>query len=134
MKRFLAPLVLALGLTTAQTAPTAPAAPLLGTQWELWLIGTKTVTAERKPTLSFAEGRAGGYLGCNTGGGAYTLSKTSLQFGPLVSTMMACEPALMRLEQDFAAALRATLRYSLSPDGQTLRLVGTGKVLTFKRL
>ena len=123
----------ALNLTAAQTAPT-PTASLLGTQWELQQIGSKAVSAERKPTLNFAEGRAGGHLGCNTGGGSYTLKNSSLQFGPILSTMMACDDPLMKLERDYSSALQKTLRFTLSEDGKTLRLLGTGNVLTFKRL
>lgn len=107
---------------------------LEGSEWELQAIGGKAVTVERKPTLTFTPERVSAYYGCNRGGGAYTVKGTALKFGALMSTKMACGEAQDRLETEFSLALSKALRYSLSSDGMTLRILGGGKSLSFKRM
>lgn len=118
--------VLALGFGMAQNT-------LEGSEWELQAIGGKAVTAEKKPTLYFDVDRATAYYGCNRGNGTYTVSGTALKFGQLISTKMACGEERDRLETEFSLALSKALRYSLSSDGMTLRILGGGKSLNFKR-
>ncbi len=115
--------------------PVAVAQGSLGTRtWELQRIGTKAVTAARKPTISFGKDRVNVFFGCNKGGGSYTLKGRALKFGPLVSTKMACGTALDALETEFARALTKVARYSVSADGSnTLDLSpsGSGVLLRF---
>lgn len=107
---------------------------LEGSEWELKAIGGKAVTAEKKPTLAFTPERVNAFYGCNRGGGSYTLKGTSIKFGALMSTKMACGEAQDRLETEFSRSLSKALRYSLSSDRMTLRILGGGKSLSFKRM
>ena len=66
----------------------------------------------RMPDLRFgADGNAGGFSGCNSMGGPYTISGDSLDFGPLAMTMMACEEG-MDVERAFGAALDRVVRFA----------------------
>lgn len=128
MKNLLALLaMLALGFGLAQNV-------LEGSEWELEAIGGKAVTLEKKPTLAFTADRVNAFYGCNRGSGAYTLKGTAIKFGALMSTKMACGEAQDRIEMEFSVALSKALRYSLSADGMTLRILGGDKSLTFKRV
>lgn len=118
---------LAVGISMAQNV-------LEGSEWELEAIGGKAVTAEKKPTLAFTLERVNAFYGCNRGGGSYMLKGTSIKFGALMSTKMACGEAQDRLEVEVTAALSKALRYSLSSDKMTLRILGGGKSLSFKRI
>jgi heat shock protein HslJ len=66
----------------------------------------------RMPELRFgADGNAGGFSGCNSMGGPYTVSGDSLTFGPLAMTMMACDEG-MEVERAFGAALERVVRFA----------------------
>jgi heat shock protein HslJ len=102
--------------------------------WELQRIGTKTVTAQEKPTIRFGADRADVFFGCNTGGGAYTLKGRSLKIGPLVSTKKACGEPLDDLEREYVSALAKVTGYAVSAaEGKTvsMSLVGPGVILRF---
>ena len=60
------------------------------------------------------DGRVSGNTGCNMFNGPYTLSGSSISFGPLITTRRAClsEDANQQ-EQQFLAALDATTMYQL---------------------
>ena len=61
-----------------------------------------------------------GSAGCNRMMGSYELSGSSLKFGPLATTRMACPS--MDAEQAYLGALSATTRYEIA--GTTLTLFG----------
>jgi heat shock protein HslJ len=68
------------------------------------------------------DGRVSGNTGCNMFDGTYTLSGSSLSFGPLVTTRRACaSEEANQQEQRFLAALEATTTYELAGDRLTLR-------------
>jgi heat shock protein HslJ len=82
-------------------------------------------------TAAFEEGRVGGNGGCNRYGGSYTLDGSNLTIGPLMSTMMACEPARMQQEQALFSNLQAAATYAIN--GTTLEIKNADglTVLTF---
>jgi heat shock protein HslJ len=82
-------------------------------------------------TAVFEEGRVGGNGGCNRYGGNYTLDGSNLTVGPLMSTMMACEPARMQQEQALFSNLQAAATYTVN--GTTLEIKNADglTVLTF---
>ncbi len=105
----------ALRLTPVATAgPGArPAADLVG-RWTLEAIGGEDAPAGRPATLEFrADGRAGGHGGCNRFSGPYTAERSSLRFGALAATRMACPPPAMALEARYFAALQQTRAFRL---------------------
>ncbi|WP_323011729.1 META domain-containing protein [Castellaniella sp.] len=73
--------------------------------------------------------------GCNTQFGGYVLKAGALQLKGLASTMMACDSALMELDQAVALHLKGDLAAGLLGDARTPVLVLTtagGDVLTLE--
>ena len=64
---------------------------------------------------------------CNGMSGPVNYSESALTVGPLASTKMACEPALMEQDQVIANALAANPTWQLA--GETLTLTGGGTVI-----
>ncbi|QLQ05518.1 MAG: META domain-containing protein [Anaerolineae bacterium] len=114
------------------TAP-AESLTLTSTPWALQAFGGADVSLAalqgRNITLEFrADNRVGGSSGCNTYAGSYTVDGEKLTFSPLISTMMACEPAVMALEQAYQTALAKTASYRIA-DNQLNLLDTNGQVL-----
>ena len=107
-----------------------------GAEWELVELEGRTPpegAGGRRATLVFEadSSRAGGFSGCNRYGGGYTLDGTSLRFGALAMTKMACDRG-MDLEQQLARALERTRRYEIAGDELRLHDAG-GVVARFRR-
>jgi heat shock protein HslJ len=77
--------------------------------------------------LSADESRVSGSGGCNRLVGTFELSDTTLRFGPLATTRMACAPDVMEREDAFLRVLAETSRYELA--GTTLALLDENGVL-----
>lgn len=100
-----------------------------------WTLVTLTGTASiegldgKQPTLSFGDGRASGFAGCNRFNGGYTLapgelsaaSVAGLHFGALASTMMACVGAGDAVERAYHAMLVRVTRVAVNAGSLTLR-------------
>ena len=61
--------------------------------------------------------------GCNSLSASYERSGDNLSFGPVRTTRMACEPAVMEREQDFIEALGLTAEVATEDDGKLGLLV-----------
>jgi heat shock protein HslJ len=85
--------------------------------------------ADARVDLSLEGGEASGTSGCNQYGGSYEVDGSTITFGPLRSTEMACEPALMDLESAYLGALASVGEYELGPGRLELR--GDGVPLRF---
>lgn len=116
----------------------AQPAQLSGTSWVLSSLDGSTQVGSaaggNEITLEFdAAGRAGGNGGCNGYGADYALGGNgSIEFGVPISTMMACEPALvMQNESAFLSALAEVTNFQIV--GNTLTLTGGGHTLVFTR-
>jgi heat shock protein HslJ len=117
-------------------AAPAAGATLTGTRWMLRTLSGDDVqgesetpflqlTEEEGSTLAFGSG------GCNRFRGGCTVSGSSLEFGALASTRMACAPPVMFLESGFFRALSDTQRYEI----RSTRLIlfgAEGEVATFE--
>jgi heat shock protein HslJ len=79
--------------------------------------------------LTLADGEASGTSACNLYGGPYEVDGSTMSFGALGSTEMACDPALMDLEAAYLNALASVREYELGPDRLELR--GDGVPLRF---
>lgn len=111
----------------------AAASTLEGVAWSLIELDGRAVAAgnnSRHPTLRLdpATGRVTGYAGVNSYGGTFFLSGDTLGFGPIVSTKMAGAPEVMRLEQEFLAALAAAKTWQVRGDSLELK-DGAGKAI-----
>lgn len=65
--------------------------------------------------------------GCNTMSGSYSIAGDTLTVGAMMSTQMACDDALMTLDQDVAKLLAASP--TLTQDGDTLTITMGSNVL-----
>ncbi|UOQ70313.1 META domain-containing protein [Hymenobacter cellulosilyticus] len=112
--------------TPGASTPNTPLAELRNTRWVLRSLNNRAIVTpangEAYILLRNQELRAEGNAGCNRFGGTFTLTKPGeLEFGPLMSTRMAClSDQDNTTEQGFLAALKATRTYQIS--GDTLRL------------
>jgi heat shock protein HslJ len=129
MKRSL--VLLAVAATFAACAITTREATmeLPGTSWVLVEMDGAEPVADAAPTLAFAEdGTVSGSTGCNTFSASVTIDGTSLEFGPLATTRMACtDPAVNEQEQAFLLAMEDVTSYTIDADGR-LVLEGDGEL------
>jgi len=114
-----------LALTFLLTACGGRSASLTGVTWKLVSYGPPAAQVAAVPgvptSLIFADdGTVGGTMGCNQFGGDYETSGDRLTFGPLASTLMACEHALMSQEGALFAILSGTVTYQV--DGTRLTI------------
>jgi heat shock protein HslJ len=111
-----------------------PDRPIEGTKWILDGIvaneAVSSVPAGVTSTLVFEADRVNAETGCNTGSGAATIGDTSIEFGPIGLTKMACEPDAMAVEQAVTSVLQGTVAYAIEADVLTLDAGGTG--LTYR--
>jgi heat shock protein HslJ len=95
------------GDTTATTAGDGDAATADGA-WVLDAAASSlTEVGDAVVTLTIDGDTAHGSSGCNSFSGAVTVDNTSVTFGDLATTRMACDEALMAAEAEFTAALAA---------------------------
>ncbi|MCA0434496.1 MAG: META domain-containing protein [Proteobacteria bacterium] len=98
---------------------------LKGTAW-----GLANDTAPRPVQIVFGEdGRVSGSLGCNRFGGVYIETGTSLTFGGLFSTRMACPEPGMSNEHKVSEALSATQQFEKKDGALILKNADGGIVL-----
>jgi heat shock protein HslJ len=135
----MAPLIVAAVACRQPPTSAGPAgfrAAVAGADWELIELTSQpapTGAGGRRATIRFEAdtSRATGFAGCNSYFGTYTLKGTSLRFGQVGMTRMACSEG-MQLEQQLSAALEATRSYIL--DANQLTLLGSeGPVARFQR-
>lgn len=113
-----------------------PVPAIEGIDWKLVELNGKPAAkgATGKPatlTLTAAGTRANGYAGCNNFFGSYTLTGSTLKFGLLGMTRMAC-PGTEALESAYTKALEATTAQRLS-GGKLELLAGTTVVARFEK-
>jgi heat shock protein HslJ len=112
------------------TSPSAPGRPpLVGTTWTATEIDGQPVDAsepQRRPSILLtAEGdRVSGSTGCNRISGTFTQQGSTLRFGALAMTRVACVPDRGAAENAFLAAIEGTASHTI--DNQTLELRDTG--------
>jgi putative lipoprotein len=111
-------------ILTACTAADAPASPrLAGTAWTLSSLDGVPLgpNIRRAPTIHFrTETNVGGNGGCNTWGGTYELKGSTIKFGQMQTTLMACEGGT-NVEGPFHDML-----------GRTRTVAASGTTLVFK--
>jgi heat shock protein HslJ len=109
----------------ATAAPADPLAGLVGTTWRAETIEGRPVTGIATSTLTFVSTeQIAGRAGCNRYSGPLRVAGERVAIGPLATTRMACEAALMDQEERFLAALGRTER--IAQDGAFLLLHAAG--------
>jgi heat shock protein HslJ len=112
-------LVAACDATEAETPEPGgtPVIEIPGTSWVLVSVGG-TEPGIPEATVSFdANGQASGSAGCNRWNAAYSVDGSSLVFGPMATTKMACEDALMQFESRFLELMAGVTGYASAIDG-----------------
>jgi len=77
--------------------------------------------------------RVYGRSGCNRFNGSWQQNGTTVKFGPLATTMMACPPALMDLERKFLSTLAAVTTLSFDATGAALLKAPDGQAIKIRR-
>jgi len=122
------------GWTVTPVALTEPDA-VYGRLWLVLTIGGKPVTDDIDSPIQFNPmGTVTGRTGCNRMSGQAILGDGTIQVGPLASTQMACQEAVMAHEKAFVDALVASRRwliengnlYLLREDGTELAKFAPG--------
>ena len=108
---------------------------LEGTTWLLdnTIVGSE-VTAEFTAGTGSEESVVAGTAGCNTYQGTYVVTtravgRNTIQIGPLATTRMMCDEALMGQERLYLAALESATEYTIK--GSTLSITYPGGKLLF---
>lgn len=100
------------------------AASLEGPTWTLGSYavsgGQQSVPEGVEANATFVDGTVQGNAGCNSFNGSYELSGDELTFGPLASTMMACEPPQGEVEGSVLAGLEGTASFRIQDGTLTL--------------
>jgi heat shock protein HslJ len=124
-------LLLGLLLLVAAQPLLAASTPLAGTNWVLSTLNGQLPLAGSTLTLNFGEdGVVSGTDGCNRFTTTYTANRSTIQFEPAATTLMACPPAVATQASDFMVALDAANRYQLR-SGQLILLDGNTVLATF---
>jgi heat shock protein HslJ len=109
------------------------AGTLEGGVWLVEDVNGGGVIDDARLDASFADGKVAGRSGCNRYNGGWQQDGATIKVGPLMSTRMACAPALMTLEQKFLAALEAATTVSFDATGAAFLKAPDGRVLRLRR-
>jgi heat shock protein HslJ len=105
-----------------------PDQPIEGTTWVVdGLVvnqAVSSVPAGLSASLVFADGKVAVDSGCNRGSGTAAIGETSITFGPIATTRMACPEPAMNLEQFVLGVLSGEVAYEI--DADQLHLLGAG--------
>jgi heat shock protein HslJ len=104
-----------------------------------WILTAYAVDGSMKDALpsptvdaTFAEGKVSENGGINQYSGAYEVDGSELRIGPLVTTQMAGDPAVMEQEAAYLANLEAAGAYKVNGDTLTIRNVSADTILEFR--
>ena len=122
-------------VTNISSAPTNDLPSLIGTEWLLTDLAGTPVVPNSKASLSFFEaGRAAGNASCNRYTGGVEITGSTIKFGQLASTRMACVDSAVSSQEDlYLKALGAARRFERKEDSLLLYADGFDKPLRFSR-
>lgn len=122
-------------LTLLLAACGSTSSGLTGVTWKLVSYGPADESLGAVPDVETSlvfgqDGNAGGTMGCNQFSGTYETNADQISFGPLASTLMACEEPLMNQETAVLAILSDAATYKVSGDRLTIT-AKDGSLATF---
>ena len=104
------------------------ATPLEGTTWALTgTVATEAVSslpADAEASLTITDGQAAIQTGCNSGSASVEITDTTMTFGPVALTKMACPEDLTALEASVIAVLDGEVTYEITGDTLSIRKAG----------
>ncbi len=109
--------------TTITLDEVEPAA-LVGTTWVVsGTVANEAITVglvDSEASMTITDDQAQIDTGCNTGSSTVEITDTTITFGPIALTMMACDEELTRLETSVVSVLQGEVAYEI--DGNSLSL------------
>lgn len=126
----------------ATNPPTPSVSPVQkdfeNTHWSLISLGPvgaeKPIVAGSNITLLAADGKFGGYAGCNSYGGAYEVTGDQLSLHDINSTLMACtDEQIMQQEQRYFQALQSAGRFAVGDNRLTINYDNGNSALVFEK-
>jgi heat shock protein HslJ len=105
------------GLTLSACAIAAPppSPAVAGTAWQVHSVNGRQPPATGDYSVRFeGNGSLGARFGCNSMGGHYSISRTTLQVSDLVQTLMGCPEPAATFESQASAILRAPMQMGRS--------------------
>jgi putative lipoprotein len=104
--------------------PANAAPPALSGRWRAEAIRNHGIAPELESIIEIAaDGKVTGSGGCNRISGKATVTGAHMTFGPIISTKMACAPAIMDQESHFLSALADTRLWRIDETRDKLILV-----------
>ncbi len=120
-------------LTLLDREVAEPDLALVGTTWTLdtTIVGetASSVPANSAASITITDGTAAVHTGCNRGNAGTEISDGVITFGPMATTKMACEQALMDLESFVTRVLSGQVSYAIEADRLTFTQSGEGETL-----
>jgi heat shock protein HslJ len=112
---------------------------LSGTTWKLVSYGPPAnpinAVVGAETSLSFdQDGKLSGTVGCNSLSGDYKVSGNTVTFGPIVTTLMACDEPLMQQETAVTQVLADTAKFSLENGKLTVTSQNGETAVTFEQV
>ena len=104
---------------------------LAGTRWVVTEMPGVALVPDALPSVSFTAAKVAGRGGCNSVGGDYTASGSTIFFGSLFQTLVGCAEPIKAQEEAFVARLQAATSYAV--EGDVLRLDGDQGSIVFAR-
>lgn len=107
-------------VTLADRAVADPDRPLTGTPWLIDGMvngGTaSSIPAGITAAITLTDTHVDVEAGCNRGAGTVIITDTTIEFGPIALTKVACDPSVMAVEQAVTRTLAATVTYRIQAD------------------
>lgn len=130
-------MVTVFGIVLATACASKGGTSLVGTDWELELLGSSSPLPGTQITLRFQDGEIEGSAGCNHYFGSYTLEANgSIQLSALASTEMAClsPEGVMEQETRYLQSLRDATKAIQDGDRLTIESSASPTPLVFRRI
>lgn len=113
------------GIPEAPPSNSVEAVELIDTTWRLVTVTeghmTTTLPKRSNATLRFSKKSVQTNSGCNSGGGSVEIGDGSLEFGSLVTTLIACpEKWKQQVEQSYGQVLQGATTYVIEGDRLTI--------------
>jgi heat shock protein HslJ len=89
-------------------------------QWKLVSYNQNPAAPDVETSIEFKDGQLNGNVGCNSFGGEYTVDDDTINFGPIMSTMMFCEGPIGEQEMGTLAVLQEKSTFVI--DGNALTI------------
>jgi heat shock protein HslJ len=102
-------------------------------QWKLVSYNQIPAVPDVETTIEFKDGQMNGNVGCNGFGGAYKVKGDSIEFGPVMSTMMFCEGPIGEQEMGTLAVLQGKTSFVLDGNMLTITSADGNSVIVLEK-